>query len=156
MSDPVVSPATAERTNLIRRAASRLCSQMGWAALHEVRLPNGRRADLLALRPDGQFTCIEIKSGAPDFLSDGKWQEYRDYCDYLCFAVDTDFPLVLLPPDVGLIITADREAELVRQPPGHPMAAARRRSLTHRFATLAALRLAHLLDPEDRAALRVE
>ena len=33
-------------------------------------LPNGRRADILALRPDAGFVCIEVKSGARDFLAD--------------------------------------------------------------------------------------
>ena len=64
-----------ERTLSIRRAASRLCGQLAWAALHEVPLPNGRRADILALRPDGGFTCIEVKSGVRDFLTDGKWPD---------------------------------------------------------------------------------
>ena len=36
-----------ERTFLIRRAAARLCLRLGWAPLHEVRLANGRRADIL-------------------------------------------------------------------------------------------------------------
>ena len=48
-----------ERSLAIRRAAARLCGRLGWAPLHEVPLPNGRRADILALRPDGGFVCIE-------------------------------------------------------------------------------------------------
>ncbi|MGC8475683.1 MAG: MmcB family DNA repair protein, partial [Acetobacteraceae bacterium] len=44
----------------IRRATARLCLHLGWAPLHEVPLPNGRRADILALAADGSFTCIEI------------------------------------------------------------------------------------------------
>ncbi len=58
------------RTEQVRRAAARLCLHLGWSPLHEVRLPNGRRADILALRPDGGFVCIEVKSGLPDFLAD--------------------------------------------------------------------------------------
>ena len=65
-----------ERASLIRRAAARLCGRLGWAPLHEVRLPNGRRADILALRPDGGFACIEVKSGLRDFQTDTKWHEY--------------------------------------------------------------------------------
>ena len=64
-----------ERTLLVRRAAARLCLQLGWSPVHEVPLPNGRRADILALRPDGGFACIEVKSGARDFLTDAKWPE---------------------------------------------------------------------------------
>lgn len=149
-----------ERTLSIRRAASRLCGQLAWAALHEVPLPNGRRADILALRPDGGFTCIEVKSGVRDFMTDGKWPEYRDFCDALYFAVDADFPLHLVPADTGLIVSDAMEAEIVREAPAHALASARRRALLHRFAILAAERLAALEDPARlsalHSALRVE
>ena len=143
-----------ERTLLVRRAAARLCLQLGWSPVHEVPLPNGRRADILALRPDGGFACIEVKSGPRDFLGDGKWPEYREFADALYFAVDDDFPADLLPGDTGLIVACGQEAELVRDAPAHPLAPARRRALTHRFAMLAAHRLACLDDPAGIAGLR--
>ena len=99
-------PSFPERSLAIRRAAGRLCGRLGWAPVHEVPLPNGRRADILALCGDGVFVCIEVKSGARDFLTDGKWPEYRAFCDALYFAVDADFPLALLPEEVGLIVAA--------------------------------------------------
>ena len=139
----------------IRRASARLCARLGWAPLHEVPLPNGRRADILALRPDGGFTCIEVKSGPRDFLTDTKWWEYRDCADALYFAIDVDFPLELLPEDVGLIVAAGLEAELLREAPAHPVPGARRRALLQRFALLAAGRLAALEDPAGVADLRV-
>jgi hypothetical protein len=149
-----------ERQLAIRRAAATLCQQLAWAAVHEVPLPNGRRADLLALRPDGGFVCIEVKSGPRDFLTDEKWPEYRAFCDSLYFAVDHDFPTALLPQDTGWIVACGPDAEMVRPAPVHPLAAARRRALTHRFAVTAAARLAALEDPAVtaslRAALRVE
>ena len=145
-----------ERTAQLRRQAARLCRQLGWAPLHEVSLPNGRRADILALRPDGGFVCVEVKSGAADFLADAKWLEYREFSDALYFAVDADFPQALLPEDVGLIVTADDEAALIRQAPAHAMAKARRRALLHRFANLAACRLENLADPVDAFALACE
>ena len=154
------APSLPERSLMVRRAAARLCVQMGWSPVHEVPLPNCRRADILALRGDGGFVCIEVKSGARDFQTDGKWPEYREYCDALYFAVDGDFPLALLPEDTGLIVACGPEAEIVREAPPHPLAPARRRALLHRFATLAAQRLAWLEDPEAmgslRAALRSE
>ena len=123
-------------------------------------LPNGRRADILALRPDGCFACIEVKSGPRDFLTDLKWQAYREFADELFFAVDVDFPQDLLPVETGLIVSAGLEAELLREAPAHPLASARRRALLHRFALLAAARLAMAEDPagvaDIRAALRVE
>jgi hypothetical protein len=149
-----------DRAALIRRAVARLCGRLGWAPLHEVPLPNGRRADLLALRPDGGFACIEVKSGPRDFLVDAKWPEYRDYADALFFAVDAEFPQDLLPLDAGLIVACELEAEVLRDPPAHPLPGARRRALLHRFALLAASRLAAAEDPAGftalRAALRVE
>lgn len=149
-----------ERAAAIRRATARLCLRLGWVALHEVPLPNGRRADLLVLRPDGGFACIEIKSGPRDFLTDTKWQDYREFADELFFAVDVDFPQSLLPAATGLIVAAGLEAELLREAPLHRIASARRRAMLHRFAMLAATRLAALEDPvgaiDTRVALRAE
>ena len=149
-----------ERALAIRRATARLCGRLGWAPLHEVPLPNGRRADILALRPDGCFACIEVKSGPRDFLTDLKWPDYREFADALFFAVDVDFPQELLPAETGLIVAAGLEADLLREAPSHPLPGARRRALMQRFAWLAAGRLAALEDPggvaDLRAALRVE
>lgn len=153
-------PSLPERSLAIRRAAARLCGRLGWAPLHEVTLPNFRRADILALRGDGGLVCIEVKSGVRDFLTDTKWPEYRAFCDALFFAVDSDFPRELLPEETGLIVAMVGAAEILREAPAHPLAPARRRALLQRFASLAALRLAALEDPAGaadlRAALRVE
>jgi hypothetical protein len=123
-------------------------------------LPDGWRADILALLPDGGFAILEVKSGPRDFLSDAKWPDYRAWCDRLYFAVDIDFPQDLLPEDAGLVVAADREAALLREAPEHRLAPARRRALLQRVAMLAAGRLAALSDPalaaELRAALRLE
>jgi hypothetical protein len=140
-----------ERTATVRRAAARLCLRLGWAPLHEVRLANGRRADILALRPGGAFVCIEVKSGLRDYLSDGKWTEYQPFCDQFFFAVDSDFPRDVLPPETGLIICWGREADLLREPAAVRLAAPRRKALTERFAWLAAGRLAALEDPAGAA-----
>ena len=149
-----------DRTTAVRRASVRLCLFLGWAPVHEMTLPNGRRADIMALRPDGGFVVIEIKSGLRDFQTDAKWPEYREFCDALFFAVDVDFPDALIPDDAGLIVVAAREAAMVRDAPSHPLSPNRRRALLQRFAVLAAMRLAMAEDPaalvELRGALRVE
>jgi hypothetical protein len=154
------APSFPERALAIRRAAARLCLRLAWAPLHEVSLPNGRRADILALRGDGGFVCIEVKSGPRDFLTDQKWWEYRDFADHLFFAVDIDFPLGILPDETGLIVVADQTAELIREAPEHKMPTARRGALLRRWALLAGSRLAVLDDPAGiadlRASLRVE
>ena len=142
-----------ERTLLIRRATARLCLRLGWAPLHEVRLANGRRADILALQPNAGFACIEVKSGLRDYLSDAKWQEYQPFCDQFFFAVDTDFPRDILPPETGLIVCAEREADLLREPLCVRLAPARRKALLERFAWLAAGRLAAHEDPMGVADL---
>src|SRR3954451_14627303 len=153
-------PSFPERALAIRRATARLCLRHAWAPLHEVSLPNGRRADILALRADGGFVCIEVKSGLRDFLTDQKWWEYREFSDNLFFAVDIDFPLEVLPPETGLIVVAEQYAELIREVPEHRLSAARRTSLLRRWALLAGSRLALLEDPAGiadlQASLRVE
>ena len=136
------------RAARIRRATARLCGLLDWVPLHEVSLANGRRADILALRPDGGFVCIEIKSGVRDFQVDQKWPEYRDFADTLYFAVDADFPQHLLPGDVGIIVAEDGEAALLRDGVDHTLAPARRRAMTLRFALLAGRRLGALEDPD--------
>lgn len=146
-----------DRTASITRAAMRLCLARGWSPVLEVPLPNGRRADILALRPDGGFGIIEVKSCARDFLSDFKWPEYRDFCDELHFAVDLDFPQDLLPEECGLWVSDGFEAATIREAFQHKLAPARRKALLHRFAAVAASRLASVTDPgglaERRAAL---
>jgi hypothetical protein len=154
------SVAPAARTLAICRAAMRFCALRGWAPVQEMPLPNGRRADILALLPDGGFAAIEVKSCARDFLSDGKWPDYRAFCDRLYFAVDLDFPQELLPMETGLLVAEDQAVALLREAPAHPLAPARRRALLLRYARVAAGRLAALADPDShaelRAALRVE
>ena len=153
-------PSFPQRAAAIRRAVGRLCLALEWAPLHEVPLPNGRRADILALRPDGDFACIEIKSGVRDFLADAKWWDYCEFCDALFFAVDCDFPREMLPDGVGVIVADETGADILAQAPSHRIAPARRRALTQRFASLAAGRLACVEDPGAagfiRAGLRAE
>lgn len=154
------APPPAARTLAVCRAAARFCVRLGWAPVTEMPLPNGRRADILALLPDGGFAVVEVKSCARDFLTDQKWPEYRDFSDRLYFAVDLDFPRELIPEEVGLLIADGADAELVRDAPEHRLAGARRKALLHRYAVTAAGRLSALQDPagfsELRAALRVE
>jgi hypothetical protein len=138
----------------IARGTARLLDRMGHAALAEVTLPDGSRADLLALAADGSLLIIEVKSCARDFLCDRKWQGYRAWCDGLCFAVDAAFPQVLLPQDSGLLVADAFDAVLLRPPPVHRLAAARRAALTRQFGLLAARRLAGFTDPHGAADRR--
>lgn len=147
----------------IRRATLALCRTLAWAPVNEFTLTTAsRRADIMALCQDDSFACIEIKSGPRDFLSDLKWPEYRVWCDRLYFAVSEDFPLSLLPDDVGIIVAAVGnlssgiigECAIVREATETRLAPARRRTLTRNFARTAALRLSGLEDPAITASLR--
>ncbi|MCX8132575.1 MAG: MmcB family DNA repair protein [Roseococcus sp.] len=144
----------------VQRAALRFCLLQGWAALPEAVLPEGLRADLWVLRPDGRFLILEAKSGPRDILADRKWPRYRAFCDRLYFAVDPAFPPALLPQGVGVIVAEGAAGCLLREAPDHPLPPARRRALLQRFALAAGRRLAALTDPdglqEARAALRAE
>jgi hypothetical protein len=135
----------------IRRGAMRLLVDLDHAALPEVTLPNGRRADLLAVGPACELTLIEIKSSPEDFRADRKWADYLAFCDRFYFAVSPDFPLALLPETEGVIL-ADRCSGAVHRPARErKLESARRRSLLLRFARLGALRMQAIDDPEALA-----
>ena len=129
------------------RGVSRELARRGFAALAEVALANGRRADILALGRDGDLVIIEIKTSLADFRADRKWPEYRAFCDRLYFAVPAGFPLEFIPEDCGLIKADGFGAVVLREGAPHRLNPARRRALTRRFALLAAARLGRLLDP---------
>lgn len=138
------------------RGICRHLTDRGMAPVTEVTLATGRRVDVLALGGDGALWVVEVKSCAADFLSDGKWMEYLEYCDAFTFAVPPDFPLEILPADQGLIVADDYEAAILRPPAVRPrLHASRRKAVTHLFATTAARRLRGLLDPAvpDRLAV---
>jgi hypothetical protein len=132
----------------VQRGVRRLFAQLGHATLPEFSLANGRRADLIALAPDGLLTIVEIKSSVSDFRTDRKWPEYRDFCDRFYFAVPETLPLEILPPDRGLILADSFGAAIVRDAEPHPLAGARRKAVTLRFARAAATLLHALADPE--------
>ena len=102
-----------------------------------------------ALAADGRITLVEVKSGLPDFRSDGKWLEYLEFCDDFYFAVAPGFPTGILPAaaDCGVIVADAWDASVLRPAPARPLAAARRRTVTIRIARAAALRLRALTDP---------
>jgi hypothetical protein len=132
----------------ICRGVARLLKAHGLAAVTEVGLANGRRADVVGLSAAGAIWIVEIKSCLEDFRSDQKWHEYREFCDRLLFAVGPSFPVEVLPPDAGLIVADRYGGEIVRAAPEHKLPTARRKALTLRLARLAALRLQSVIDPD--------
>jgi hypothetical protein len=129
-----------ETTVLVTRGAARLMAQLGHAPLLETPLPNGRRADIMALGPKGEIAIVEVKSSLEDYRADGKWEEYRPFCDRFYFAVAPEFPRLVLPDGPGLIIADGFGGAVLRDAPDTPLAPARRKALTLAFARLAAAR----------------
>ena len=131
-------PAT---TLSVTRGAARLMADMGYAPLLEVGLPNGRRADVMALGPRGEIAICEVKSGVEDFRVDRKWPDYRSYCDRLFFATHKDVPLDIFPEDCGLFLSDGYGGHLLRDAPEHRLAPATRKAVTLNFSRAAAQRL---------------
>jgi hypothetical protein len=137
-----IASSRPETTAAVTRGAARLLTALGYAPLAEVTLPNGRRADLMALGPKGELFIVEVKSSLEDFRTDQKWGEYGPYCDAFAFAVAPEFPRDLLPEEPGLIVADGFGGAVLREAPVAPLAGARRKALTIAFGRLAALRAA--------------
>jgi len=138
----VLSFARPETTSAVTRGAAKLLVDMGYAPLIEVCLPNGRRADIMALGPRGDLAIAEVKSGPEDFRTDRKWGEYLAWCDAFYFAVAPEFPRDILPQAPGLIVADAFDGAVLRAAPVAPLSGARRKALTVAFARLAAMRCA--------------
>jgi len=137
----------------VARGITRMFFQADLFALCEAPLPNGRRADMIALSAKGELTIIEIKVSKADLVGDRKWTDYLDYCDRFYWAVPAGFDLrpfedgCRSDPCAGLIVADRYGAEVIREAPVRPLAAARRKAEVLRFARRAARRLAGDLDP---------
>jgi hypothetical protein len=62
----------------VARGVTRLFCRQDLFAVCEMPLPNGRRADLMAVDSKGSLTIVEIKVAKADLLGDGKWFDYLD------------------------------------------------------------------------------
>jgi len=131
----------------LARGTARLFAELGYSCLAEFRLRNGRRADLIAIAPNGSFRIVEIKSSVADFRADRKWEEYLPFCDRFYFCVAEDFPRDILPGDTGLIVADAYGATVLRESGETPMHASRRKALTLRYAHTASRRLMQHTDP---------
>ena len=142
----------------VARGVSRLFMRHDLLSISEVPLGNGRRVDLFALSPKGIITIVEIKVSKADLLGDGKWPDYLDYCDRYFWAVPQGFDVSLfereglMPARTGLIVADRYDAAILREPQTVPLAPARRKVETIRFARRAARRLLVSIEAEDDAA----
>ncbi|MFN4099955.1 MAG: MmcB family DNA repair protein [Pararhodobacter sp.] len=131
----------------IARGVCRLLRSHDFATLDEVVPVPGLRVDVMGLGPKGEIWVVECKSSRADYTSDRKWQGYLDWCDRFFWAVSPDFPAEILPEGAGLIVADDYAGEIVSMAPPTPLAGARRKALTLKFARMAALRHQGLRDP---------
>ena len=142
VSVTVITVSRPETTAAVTRGAARFLTALGYAPLTEVCLPNGRRAEIMAVGRKGEILIVEVKSSLEDFRTDQKWADYRPYCDAFAFAVAPEFPREILPEEPGLIVADGFGGEILREASAVPLAGARRKALTLAFARLAALRAA--------------
>lgn len=131
----------------LARGVSRLLRSHDFATLDEVTPRPGLRVDVMALGPRGEIWVIECKSSRDDFVTDRKWHDYLGWCDRFFWAVPTGFPTEILPEEAGLIVADDYFGEILHLPPLAPLAGARRKALTLRFARMGAFRHHALRDP---------
>lgn len=136
----------------VARGVTRLFCRQDLFAICEVSLPNGRRADMMAIDARGQLTIVEIKVSRADLLGDGKWTDYLEYCDRFFWAVPPSLAEHLekdrfLPGEAGLLIADRYDAAVARDAAHRPLAPARRKAELLRFARRAARRLSAQIDP---------
>lgn len=133
---------------LLARGVMRHLADLGFASVEELVPTRGLRVDVMALGPKGEIWIVECKSCRADFMGDAKWEGYLEWADRFFWAVDSDFPVELLPGESGLIIGDAYGAEIVRMSDETKLAPARRKVMVQKFATHAARRLHRLRDPD--------
>src|ERR1043165_2814445 len=136
----------------VARGVTLLFCRQDLFAIGEMPLPNGRRADMMAIDPKGGLTIVEIKVAKADLVGDGKWFEYLDYCDRFYWAVPPHLARLLeeeryLPAEAGLIVADRYDAAIIRDAAHRPLPAARRKAELLHFARRAARRLSAQVDP---------
>ena len=132
---------------LLARGVCRHLRSHDFVTLEEFTPERGKRLDVMALGPKGEFWIVECKSSRADFTSDQKWDGYLEWGDRYFWAVDEAFPTDLLPDGTGLIIADGYDAEILRFGPETKLAPARRKAVLGRFARQSASRLQMLKDP---------
>jgi hypothetical protein len=144
-----IMPQTTELMpgQVLARGVSRHLLGHDFVSVQELVPAPGLRVDVLALGPRGEIWIIECKSSRADFTADRKWQNYLEWCDRFFWAVDSAFPVDLLPSESGLMLADGYDAEILRIGPETRLAPARRKVMVQKFARHAALRLQAFRDP---------
>ena len=118
----------------------------------EVPLPNGRRADLMAIDAKGQLTIVEIKVSQADLSATANGATISIIATASSGRCRTALAAILdeerfLPGEAGLLVADRYDAAIMREAPHRPLAPARRKAELLRFARRAARRLSAQIDP---------
>lgn len=138
----------------VARGIKRLFARNDIWCIEEMALKNNRRADLMGIDARGQIIIVEIKVARGDLLGDSKWPDYLDFCDRFFWGVPPQLdrsPLeseAYSPERCGIIVADGYDAEIIRQAPLEPIAAARRKSEVEKLARIAMRRNTALIDPQ--------
>ena len=132
---------TPKTTQLVTRGVCRLFRSLGFGALTEFKLSNGRRVDVIAVDRNGSFVIVEVKSSVADYRADHKWQEYLAFCERFYFAVPVDFPIEIMPNECGLIVADPYDAAVRREGTAKTLNRNRKRRQLLQFALTASDRL---------------
>ena len=128
----------------VARGVTRLFCRQDLFAVCEMPLPNGRRADLMAIDGKGGLTIgrsvVEVvgdnRAAVPSGASTGEQWNAR--------ILEAER---YLPREAGLIVADRYDAAVIREAAHRPMPPARRKAELLRFARRAARRLSAQVDP---------
>ncbi len=125
----------------------------------EVRLPDGHRADIMAVSHRGELMIVEIKVSAADLRGDRKWPAYRAFADRFAWATPPALAPLLghacfAPHACGQIVADRHEALWVREAPADPLSPARRRAALLLLARAGAARTLRASDPDFEGFVR--
>ena len=97
---------------VIKLEVTKYLSNKGFSCHHEVGLnKKGKlRADILSFNYKRKMIIVEVKSCWKDFQTDKKWKLYIPFCNYMYFAIGTNFEIreeflnTLKQEKIGLLI----------------------------------------------------
>lgn len=69
----------------LEKDAMKWLYDQGYIVTNELRLDNGRIADVIGYNEDQHIVIIEVKTTLSDFKGDSKWAHYLQYCDSFYF-----------------------------------------------------------------------
>ncbi len=145
-SDPAIDGRQSSTALDVQRGIITTLGEAGITFLTEFTLPTGRRADLIGLEPNGTIIIIEVKSSVADYNADQKWPEYKALCDRFYFASHPSVAQEIFPDNEGFILSDRHGCEVLREAEPNKIAAATRKSLTHKIARASMMRLRRMVD----------